>query len=122
KTTQARRGAQRACGVSITEDIMKMNWLSAGGCALIVTSAMLTGCVRLAPAVKPAPRPAPDVEREVLDILGDKKPATSDCPMFGGTPQRNMVNTVDKNVPTQWSIGDVDEKKSKKPVNIKWVA
>jgi outer membrane protein assembly factor BamB len=34
--------------------------------------------------------------------------------MLGGTPQRNMVNTVDRNLPTEWSIGD------KK--NIKWAA
>ena len=36
--------------------------------------------------------------------------------MFGGTPQRNMVNTVEKNVPSDWSIEKGKEK------NIKWVA
>lgn len=35
--------------------------------------------------------------------------------MWGGTNQRNMVNTWDKNIPTEWSI----EKGSK---NVKWVA
>src|SRR5882757_4699279 len=34
--------------------------------------------------------------------------------MFGGTLQRNMVNTFEKNVPTEW---DVESKK-----NIKWSA
>src|ERR1700720_4198136 len=34
--------------------------------------------------------------------------------MFGGTLQRNMVNTFEKNVPTEW---DVETKK-----NIKWSA
>ena len=34
--------------------------------------------------------------------------------MWGGTPQRNMVNTVEKNIPTRW---DVNTGK-----NIKWVA
>ena len=35
-------------------------------------------------------------------------------PMLGGTPQRNMVNTVERNMPTEWDL------KTKK--NIKWVA
>jgi outer membrane protein assembly factor BamB len=34
--------------------------------------------------------------------------------MFGGTPQRNMVNTVERNLPAEWDL------KTKK--NIKWVA
>ncbi|MSQ96204.1 MAG: hypothetical protein EXR98_16850 [Gemmataceae bacterium] len=44
----------------------------------------------------------------------------SDSPMFGGSPQRNMVNTIDKNTPTAWIVGDREKKV--KPVNIKWVA
>jgi outer membrane protein assembly factor BamB len=39
---------------------------------------------------------------------------TADWHMWGGSPQRNMVNTVEKNIPTAW---DVDTGK-----NIKWVA
>ena len=38
----------------------------------------------------------------------------ADWPMWGGTPQRNMVNTVEKNIPDSW---DVTTGK-----NIKWVA
>jgi outer membrane protein assembly factor BamB len=37
-------------------------------------------------------------------------------PMFGGTPQRNLVNTVDKNIPTAWDVKEGAQK------NIKWVA
>src|SRR5258708_4743272 len=37
-------------------------------------------------------------------------------PMFGGTPARNLVNTVEKNMPTDWSV---EEGKFK---NIKWSA
>jgi outer membrane protein assembly factor BamB len=37
-------------------------------------------------------------------------------PMFGGTPSRNMVNTVDKNMPTEWVVEEGKQK------NIKWVA
>jgi outer membrane protein assembly factor BamB len=36
--------------------------------------------------------------------------------MFGGTPSRNLVNTVDKNIPDDWSIENGKEK------NLKWVA
>src|SRR5688500_12493535 len=41
-------------------------------------------------------------------------PAKVFWPLFGGTPGRNMVNLVDKGIPTKWSIEDKD--------NIKWVA
>ena len=44
--------------------------------------------------------------------VSEKTPAN--WPMLGGTPGRNMVNTVDKNLPTEWDV------KTKK--NIKWVA
>lgn len=37
-------------------------------------------------------------------------------PMFGGTPQRNMVNLFAKNVPTEWSVEEG------KRENVKWVA
>ncbi len=36
--------------------------------------------------------------------------------MFGGTPQRNQVNTFEKNMPTEWSVKEGERK------NIKWVA
>ncbi len=44
------------------------------------------------------------------------KGSGSECPMFGGTPSRNLVNTVDKNIPTEWSIQPGSEK------NVKWIA
>jgi outer membrane protein assembly factor BamB len=37
-------------------------------------------------------------------------------PMFGGTPSRNMVDPVAKNVPAEWSVKEGEEK------NIKWTA
>jgi outer membrane protein assembly factor BamB len=40
--------------------------------------------------------------------------------MFGGTPFRNMVNTVEKGLPAEWHIGD--PKRKIPPKNIKWVA
>ena len=47
-----------------------------------------------------------------LDFVGAK--AKSDAPLFGGTPARNMVNLVDKDIPIDWSV---EEGKGK---NIKW--
>jgi outer membrane protein assembly factor BamB len=46
----------------------------------------------------------------------DDKPGKSDSPMFGGTPQRNMVNTIDKDVPIDFSIEEGKEK------NVLWSA
>ena len=36
--------------------------------------------------------------------------------MFGGTPERNMVNMVEMNIPTEWSVKKGQEK------NLKWTA
>lgn len=40
----------------------------------------------------------------------------ADWPMFGGTPQRNMINTVEKNLPATWCV------EKGKTRNIKWLA
>ncbi|MBI4478329.1 MAG: PQQ-binding-like beta-propeller repeat protein [Acidobacteria bacterium] len=53
-----------------------------------------------------------------LTALGDQRvaasdPGTGDWPMWGGTPDRNMVSTM-KDLPIEWDL------KSKK--NVKWVA
>src|SRR2546428_14015920 len=45
--------------------------------------------------------------------LGASDPATGDWPMWGGTPDRNMISNM-KGLPTDWDI------KTKK--NVKWVA
>jgi outer membrane protein assembly factor BamB len=42
--------------------------------------------------------------------------ASGDWPMYGGTPSRNMVNTVAKGIPTEWSV------KKGALKNVKWVA
>jgi outer membrane protein assembly factor BamB len=41
---------------------------------------------------------------------------TNHVAMFGGGPQRNMVNLIDKNIPTTWNVKEKERK------NIKWVA
>jgi outer membrane protein assembly factor BamB len=48
-----------------------------------------------------------------LGLMARSDPATTDWPMWGGTPDRNMVSTM-KGLPTSWDV------KSKK--NVKWVA
>ena len=45
--------------------------------------------------------------------VGASDPATGDWPMWGGTPDRNMVSNM-KGLPTEWDV------KTKK--NVKWVA
>jgi len=40
---------------------------------------------------------------------------SGDWPMFGGTPARNLVNTVDKNIAAEWSVKEGMRK------NVKWV-
>ena len=44
------------------------------------------------------------------------RPSQGSWPMYGGTNQRNMANTTDKNIPESWNVGE--EKKDWK--NIKW--
>ena len=48
-----------------------------------------------------------------LTLLARSDPGSGDWPMWGGTPDRNMVSTM-KGLPTAWDV------KSKK--NVKWVA
>src|SRR6516165_10634597 len=50
----------------------------------------------------------------------DQKPAapgsdTRSWPTFFGNPQRNPVNTVERNIPMEWSIEEGQQ------MNIKWV-
>lgn len=73
------------------------------GSAFVLFVAALTGCDRdRAPVAKVV---------EQATTIGK-----SDCPMFGGSPSRNMVNTIDKNAPTDWNVEKGKEK------NLKWMA
>ncbi len=57
------------------------------------------------------------VTAEEKPVASETAPAEAgrDWPMYGGTPSRNMINTVAKGVPTAWG-----NKKGGK--NVKWVA
>ena len=72
--------------------------------------------LRLARPETPPRRALADEGRESPVMFGDKKDPLSDCPMFGGSPGRNMANTVDRNIPTEWNVQEGQRK------NIKWVA
>lgn len=53
---------------------------------------------------------------QLVASLAEDKPATGDWPLFGGTLQRNMANTTDKNIPIDWSVEEGKQK------HIKWQA
>lgn len=77
------------------------------------------GCGRENQPSAPAGQTAPccEIDRTQLTaLLTQANPPSGDWPMFGGTPERNMANVIDKDVVTEWSI---EEGKRK---NIKWVA
>ncbi len=75
-------------------------------CAMVpVTAAPRTSC----------PGTLKTIRISAAEFFG-KTDTRTEVVMFGGTPQRNMVNTVDKNVPTDWCV----EKGKHK--NVKWIA
>src|SRR4051812_28063559 len=60
-----------------------------------------------------------EVSARSLLVLAAAQPQAAggtEAPMFGGTPQRNMVNTTDTGIPAEW---DVEKGKTK---NLRWVA
>ena len=59
----------------------------------------------------PKPEAAEKADAKAKDVLG-RDPGT--WPLFGGSVQRNFVNLVDKNIPTEFSVTDGAFK------NIKW--
>jgi outer membrane protein assembly factor BamB len=78
-----------------------------------LTLVVLAGCsaVREEEPVKVEDNSAPKPEKTEKSAEGGRS-----CPMFGCTPQRNLANTVEKGIPSSWSI------KKGKEVNVKWVA
>jgi outer membrane protein assembly factor BamB len=51
-----------------------------------------------------------------LGTASAQEPSRSSAPLFGGTPARNMVNLIDKNIPIEWNVEEGKEK------NVKWQA
>jgi outer membrane protein assembly factor BamB len=86
---------------------MKRRGLFAAAGLLLI----LAGCIPPAP-VPPAPTiKGPDPAPVVLP----QPPGSPSQATFGNGPGRNMVNLVDKTVPTEWSVAEGKTK------NIKWV-
>ncbi len=82
-------------------------WLA--GLATVAILAAAVAVAALSGGTRDPKAPGPDDGKE-LNAADAKK---GDWPMFGGSLQRNMVNAVDKNVPTEWDV--------KKKTNVKWV-
>jgi outer membrane protein assembly factor BamB len=80
-------------------------WLAATGTAVVLGAVLVL-------AVLFGRSPAPQ-EVQAKDDVSEKVRV---WPMFGGHLDRNMVNTVETNMPTDWSVEKGKEK------NIKWVA
>ena len=79
-------------------------WLAAG----------LTGTIFIALVVIAGM--AGSAQDKVKEQADPPKADPNEWTMFGGTPQRNMVNTTAKNLPTEWSTEEGNEK------NVKWSA
>jgi outer membrane protein assembly factor BamB len=80
-------------------------WLSAG-----LTVLVFAGVLGLASWKGQVP----DAERALAEQA--KAVEANVWPLFGGSLQRNMVNTFEKNIPTEWSVEEGALK------NVKWVA
>ena len=75
-------------------------WLAAGSTAAIL--ALAIGAVILLQT------------RDANKAQADAANAAKEWPLFGGTVQRNLVNLVEKNIPTSWSVKEGAQK------NVKW--
>jgi len=87
----------------------------AGGVTLGIFAALL---FVLAPEDE-TPDLTPAAQAQKAEVMGRA------WPLFGGTLARNMVNTVEKNIPAEWALEVKDRKTGKvaKPAkNIKWAA
>jgi outer membrane protein assembly factor BamB len=60
--------------------------------------------------------PCQPMPQQLLQTPPVEAKAPPQWPMFGGTPQRNMVNLFDKNLPATWSVEEGKQK------NVKWTA
>ncbi len=76
----------------------------------VVSASLVAALAGLAPfrtpAIESGLKPSPVKQEGVV------QPKRSDWPMLGGTPSRNMVNLVEKNLPEQWNLNTGE--------NVKW--
>src|SRR5690242_19115872 len=81
-------------------------WLAAA-----ITAAVLGAVVVITFWTGRSPADAPRKRDEA-----NKAKAAPSCPLSGGSPNPNMVNLVEKDVPPEWNVEKGEEK------NIKWAA
>jgi outer membrane protein assembly factor BamB len=74
-------------------------WLTSAVTILVLAGTLVIAAARKADDDKPA-----------------REAGTHTWPLYGGSLQRNMVNTVEKDIPAEWSVEEGNQK------NIKWVA
>ena len=80
-------------------------WLAVAATVVVFGSIVAAACLKVQLADgKPA------------DAAKDEDAAKRAWPLFGGSMNRDMVNAVDKNVPTEWKVQEGDQK------NVKWSA
>src|SRR5215475_5161711 len=91
----------------------RTRWLA----GILAVSFGLAGCGRQDPSEEPSKdasavaKKSDDASPECCEIdrgkllvaQGEGGGAMRNAPMFGGSPSRNMVNLVDKDLPTEWS-------------------
>jgi outer membrane protein assembly factor BamB len=85
---------------------------------LLTLTVAFVGCNRALPTVAPVAKAAAPNHAVITndENVAQAPSGKSDSSLFGGTPQRNMVNTIDKNTPTTWNVEEGKQK------NIKWIA
>src|SRR5713101_7556520 len=110
---------------------LNLRWLGLTGIALV--GIFIMGCCQCeSPNEKPTSAKekvsagdddcCPDCGSDVVDrqtILALNRSGANPLtawPMFGGTLSRNMVNTADRNMPTEWNVEEGKQK------NIRWLA
>src|SRR5438552_2850583 len=79
--------------------------------AVAVAGALLAGALVVLPA-----RQSPTAHGDETNKSADDEPTKPkvDWPMYGGSPDRNFVNTREKNIPEKWDVEN--------GTNIKWTA
>lgn len=82
---------------------------------IAIATLSAAGCARPVAVIPNAEAEEAKVAPAKADSTLAKVGGEHGWPMFGGTPERNLVNTVDKNVVTEWSVKEGMRK------NVKWV-
>src|SRR5438045_258127 len=89
-------------------------WLSFAGSAAVI--AVVFGVIAYQRNLAEVKSDEGEKKEASKDKNGKDKPGSREWTMWGGTVQRNLVNTFEKDMPTDWNAAKGKEK------NIKWSA